>query len=241
VAVGLQRHESVLGSDGPGRRAGAEPRGLRQGRQIAESAGPDRRNRGIQRTHAHRQIDGGSTVEDPTDSGPHLVLSSLGQGSPFTGPGETPRPLHPGWLTTGALALVTTFGLTMAVRWIGVYRPVQLRSSAPANPAASAATPGSREAWTASQSGPMGTPGRPGRRTIPGELAVPPERHSRLRCHSPRHLRCRHDRSRRADHSKGRVAPSEWRNEGRAVRGVAQLVQPRSRSTRGLQPPLPRN
>jgi len=39
--------------------------------------------------HAHRQTNGRTTVEDPIDSGPHLVLINLGHGSPFHRPGRT--------------------------------------------------------------------------------------------------------------------------------------------------------
>jgi len=46
------------------------------------------------------------------------------------------------WIAIGALALVATFGLTMAVRWIWVYRTLSVRASAPAAPAPYAARPG---------------------------------------------------------------------------------------------------
>lgn len=53
------------------------------------------------------------------------------------------------WATIGVLAFVATFGITMAVRWIGVYRAGSARAAEPGGPA--------------SRGG--------------GELAVPPERH----------------------------------------------------------------
>lgn len=59
------------------------------------------------------------------------------------------------WIAVGAIVLIATFGLTMVVRWIGVYRALPRHAFARA-----AMAPGS-------SSGLAG----------PGELAVPPERH----------------------------------------------------------------
>jgi hypothetical protein len=53
------------------------------------------------------------------------------------------------WGTIAVLAFVATFGITMAVRWIGVYRAGPVRASVPVTPV------------------PQGS----------GALAVPPERH----------------------------------------------------------------
>jgi hypothetical protein len=83
------------------------------------------------------------------------------------------------WATVAVLAFVATFGLTMAVRWIGVYRTSPL---APRTPVMTTLQPGiaegARDPWTPRES-------RAGRSTLasysdqarPGELAVPPERH----------------------------------------------------------------
>jgi hypothetical protein len=57
------------------------------------------------------------------------------------------------WATIAILAFVATFGLTMAVRWIGVYRAGPITAPAPL------------------MTGPAD------RQARPGELAVPPERH----------------------------------------------------------------
>jgi hypothetical protein len=72
-----------------------------------------------------------------------------------------------------ALALIAVLGLTMAVRWLGVYRARPSLASDQAVPVPIAAGPGSpagsatMQAWAASTSG----------QSRPGELAVPPERH----------------------------------------------------------------
>lgn len=55
------------------------------------------------------------------------------------------------WIAVGAIVLIATFGLTMVVRWVDVYRARPRQEFARAVPVPGAATP--------------------------GELAVPPERH----------------------------------------------------------------
>ena len=78
--------------------------------------------------------------------------------------------------TLALLAFVATFGLTMAVRWVGVYR-----ASPTSPPAAFMAAPpaagGPRDAWTPGQARTGGGPSMPGSAGRPGALAVPPERH----------------------------------------------------------------
>lgn len=81
------------------------------------------------------------------------------------------------WTAVGALALVAAQGLTMAVRWLGVYRARPARASASAVPAPYApglypvARGASKHARaTGSWESPIGRAGS-------GELAVPPERH----------------------------------------------------------------
>lgn len=84
------------------------------------------------------------------------------------------------WATVAVLAFVATFGLTMAVRWIGVYR------SAPhpaRTPVMSGLQPGPAEAggdaWANSLDSYVGgsTLVSFSDQARPGELAVPPERH----------------------------------------------------------------
>jgi hypothetical protein len=80
------------------------------------------------------------------------------------------------WSTMAILAFVVTFGLTMAVRWIGVYRAGPIRTPAPHMTVASGAAYDS-EAWTPTDSWAARTATAAGRQARPGELAVPPERH----------------------------------------------------------------
>jgi hypothetical protein len=76
------------------------------------------------------------------------------------------------WVTIGILAFVASFGVTMAVRWIGVVR------AGPATPPAAVMTrpataPGGlRDVWTPSEA--WARTGQPAR---VAELTVPPERH----------------------------------------------------------------
>jgi hypothetical protein len=82
------------------------------------------------------------------------------------------------WATAGLLAFVAIFGLTMAVRWISVYRGTPL----PETPALSGYGPGvadaGRDAWTPRESYEVAsTRVAYGGQARPGELAVPPERH----------------------------------------------------------------
>jgi hypothetical protein len=81
------------------------------------------------------------------------------------------------WATIAVLAVIATLGLTMAVRWLGVYRARTSRASAPAIPVPSAVWPYSPEAQTASQPRAMVPFASPTGQARPGELAVPPERH----------------------------------------------------------------
>lgn len=81
------------------------------------------------------------------------------------------------WATIGVLAFVATFGLTMAVRWIGVYRAAPVRAPA----AVVTSRPGRagelRDVWTPSEALASGGPNVLGHQARPGELVVPPERH----------------------------------------------------------------
>jgi hypothetical protein len=77
------------------------------------------------------------------------------------------------WSTVAILAFVATFGLTMAVRWIGVYRAGPIRASAPLMTVPPGATH-YRDIGTLTDSWAARTAGRQAR---PGEMAVPPERH----------------------------------------------------------------
>jgi hypothetical protein len=79
------------------------------------------------------------------------------------------------WSTIAILAFVATFGLTMAVRWIGVYRAAPIRTTTPQTVPPGAAYHGG--AWTPADAWAARTAGSAGRPTRPGELAVPPERH----------------------------------------------------------------
>jgi hypothetical protein len=82
------------------------------------------------------------------------------------------------WATAGVLAFVATFGLTMAVRWIGVYRASPLSPPAPAMTGLQPGRAEARDAWTPRE--PWAAPGGPASvsdQVRPGELAVPPERH----------------------------------------------------------------
>ena len=83
------------------------------------------------------------------------------------------------WGTVAVLAFVATFGVTMAVRWIGVYRSSPLP---PRTPLMSARAPGmtdaARDAWTPRDSYAAGSMlVSYSDQVRPGELAVPPERH----------------------------------------------------------------
>jgi hypothetical protein len=77
------------------------------------------------------------------------------------------------WATVAVLACVASFGLTMAVRWIGVYRNNPMQAPAVAGAAPSA---GLRDAWTPSESWARGGGGPAGQMRA-RDLAVPPERH----------------------------------------------------------------
>lgn len=81
------------------------------------------------------------------------------------------------WATAGVLAFVATFGLTMAVRWIGVYRAGPL-PPAPAMTGPQPARVEARDAWTPHEPWTASNAsGSYSDQVRPGELAVPPERH----------------------------------------------------------------
>ena len=83
------------------------------------------------------------------------------------------------WATLAVLAFVATFGLTMAVRWIGVYRssPLPPRTPLMSGPG-QGMTEATRDAWTPRDSyAASGTLVSRSDQVRPGELAVPPERH----------------------------------------------------------------
>ena len=83
------------------------------------------------------------------------------------------------WATAGVLAFVATFGLTMAVRWIGVYRSSPLQPPAPVMTGPTTVrSDRPRDAWTPRE--PTADDGAVvsySDQVRPGELAVPPERH----------------------------------------------------------------
>lgn len=82
------------------------------------------------------------------------------------------------WATAGVLAFVATFGLTMAVRWIGVYRAEPLRPPAPAMTGPLPGRAEARDAWTPREPRTAAsTAASFSDQVRPGELAVPPERH----------------------------------------------------------------
>ena len=81
------------------------------------------------------------------------------------------------WATVAVLAFVATFGLTMAVRWIGVYRSSPLRAPTAAMSAAPYTGSESRDAWTPRDPSGTGMAISHSSQVRSGELAVPPERH----------------------------------------------------------------
>jgi hypothetical protein len=84
------------------------------------------------------------------------------------------------WSTIAILAFVATFGLTMAVRWIGVYRAGPIRAPAPLMTVPPPGEPDAvdqRDPWTPRDSWAARTAVSAGWPTRPVELAVPPERH----------------------------------------------------------------
>ena len=83
------------------------------------------------------------------------------------------------WATAGILAFVATFGLTMAVRWIGVYRAGPLPSGLSLPSPAPVRADAPRDAWTAHEpwSARDTTAMLNSDQVRPGELTVPPERH----------------------------------------------------------------
>jgi len=80
------------------------------------------------------------------------------------------------WSTIAILAFVATFGLTMAIRWIGVYRAGPIRASAPLMTVPPGAT-AYRDTSTPTDSWAARTAAPGDRQVRPGEIAVPPERH----------------------------------------------------------------
>jgi|SRR5215467_7549890 len=77
------------------------------------------------------------------------------------------------WGAAGALVLIATLGLTMAVRWLGVYRARTAPGSAHAGLELYAAGPDSprtRASMPALATGPLGS-------SRLGAIAIPPERH----------------------------------------------------------------
>ena len=81
------------------------------------------------------------------------------------------------FVTLAVLAFVAVFGLTMAVRWIGVYRASPTRPPPVAFLAPAPAAGAPRDAWTPSAARTDGRPSMPGPEGRAGALAVPPERH----------------------------------------------------------------
>ena len=79
------------------------------------------------------------------------------------------------WATIAILAFVASFGLTMAVRWIGVYRAGPLTPSAAVMSRPAAAASGPRDVWTPSEAWIL--PGAQSQAARLAELNVPPERH----------------------------------------------------------------
>ncbi|HKR67531.1 MAG TPA: hypothetical protein VJT16_01640 [Streptosporangiaceae bacterium] len=83
------------------------------------------------------------------------------------------------YATVAVLAFVATFGLTMAVRWIGVYRSAPLTPrTAVFSGAQRGVAESARDAWTPRESyADDSTQIAFSDQVRPGELAVPPERH----------------------------------------------------------------
>ena len=80
------------------------------------------------------------------------------------------------WATIAILAFVATFGLTMAVRWIGVYRAGPVTPPAALMTGPAAARGGPRDVWTPSEA--WTAADLRGQSSRARELtAVPPERH----------------------------------------------------------------
>ena len=78
------------------------------------------------------------------------------------------------WATIAILAFVATFGLTMAVRWIGVYRAGPVAPPAAAMTGPATGNRGPRGAWTPSEAWSVGGVQAGSAREL---TAVPPERH----------------------------------------------------------------
>src|SRR5579859_723810 len=78
------------------------------------------------------------------------------------------------WATIAVLAFVASFGLTMAVRWIGVYRASPANSPAPAVTRPASAV-GVRDPWTPIEAWAIAS--APEQAPRVAELNVPPERH----------------------------------------------------------------
>jgi hypothetical protein len=81
------------------------------------------------------------------------------------------------WIAAAALAVIVTLGLTMAVRWLGVYRARPSRASAQAVSGSYSPGPYSPAGWAPGQGWAPATPRSPGGQERPADLAVPPERH----------------------------------------------------------------
>ncbi len=81
------------------------------------------------------------------------------------------------WATIAVLAFVASFGLTMAVRWVGVYRAGPIRPPAAIMTRPATGPRGPRDAWTPSEAWAASESSLPGPEGRPGELTVPPERH----------------------------------------------------------------
>ena len=81
------------------------------------------------------------------------------------------------WTTVGALGLIATLGLIMAVRWIGVYRTRPSQTSAQTVLVPDAAGREWPAEWATTQAWATDTPRSSSGQARPGELAVPPERH----------------------------------------------------------------
>ena len=82
------------------------------------------------------------------------------------------------WATVVLLGAVAVLGLTMAFRWLGVYRSSPLPKPAPVPPAAPTALgPLGRDAWTPAPSWTSGSSGYAAAALRSTDLSVPPERH----------------------------------------------------------------
>lgn len=81
------------------------------------------------------------------------------------------------WVAAGALAVIAVLGLTMAVRWLGVYQARPGQVAARAVPAPYPSAPGPAAGLAPRHARAAGTADSPGSQARPAILVAPPERH----------------------------------------------------------------